>query len=196
MSQELTNGLFPAEGAQFGTDLASLNMQRGREHGVPGYNAFREMCGMKRARDWNDLNGVFTNNTLQKYASLYNSVDDIDLWSAGISEKPSQGSMVGTIFGCIMGHTFKNLRFGDRFWYENAGEPSSFSLGKSLEFGLSSEADFNHSFFNETEQVNEIRKVRLSRMLCDNSDDIETIQVYAMVLPDHEMLVFFSKSFN
>jgi hypothetical protein len=38
--------------------------------------------------------------------------------------------------------------------------------------------------------VNEIRKVRLSRMLCDNSDDIETIQVYAMVLPDHEMSVF------
>lgn len=165
MSQELTNHLFPAEGAQFGTDLASLNMQRGREHGVPGYNAFREMCGMKRARDWNDLNGVFTNNTLQKYASLYNSVDDIDLWSAGISEKAAPGSMVGPIFGCIMGHTFKNLRFGDRFWYENAGEPSSFTL----------------------EQVNEIRKVRLSRMLCDNSDDIETIQVYAMVLPDHEI---------
>ncbi|XP_042875861.1 leucine-rich repeat extensin-like protein 5 [Penaeus japonicus] len=37
------------------------------------------------------------------------------------------------------------------------------------------------------EQLEEIRKVKLSRMICDNSDDIKTMQVYAMVLPDHEI---------
>lgn len=37
------------------------------------------------------------------------------------------------------------------------------------------------------EQVNEIRRVKLSRVICDNSDHIETVQVYVMVLPDAEM---------
>ena len=37
------------------------------------------------------------------------------------------------------------------------------------------------------DQLNEIRKVKLSRLVCDNGDRIETAQVYVMVLPDPEM---------
>ena len=50
--------------------------------------------------------------------------------------------MVGPTFACIMGHQFRHFRAGDRFWYENAGWPSAFTL----------------------EQLAEIRKVRLSRI--------------------------------
>merc|ERR1711971_791724 len=91
--------------------------------------------------------------------------DDIDLWLAGVAEKPLPGSMVGPTFACIIGKQFSNFRSGDRFWYENGGWPSSFTL----------------------EQLSEIRKIKMSRVLCDNSDDIDSIQVYAMVLPDHEI---------
>ena len=73
--------------------------------------------------------------------------------------------MVGPTFACIIGKQFHNFRLGDRFWYENGGWPSSFTL----------------------EQLAEIRKTKLSRVLCDCSDDIDNIQVYAMVLPDHEI---------
>ena len=104
-------------------------MQRGRDHGVPSYNAFREFCGLNRARSWNDLANAFTNNTLHKYTQVYASPDDIDLWSAGVSERPLPGSMVGPVFGCIMGETFRNLRQGDRFWYENSGMLNSFTTG-------------------------------------------------------------------
>lgn len=38
-----------------------------------------------------------------------------------------------------------------------------------------------------SEQLEEIRKVKLSRIVCDNSDDIKKIQIYVMVLPDHDM---------
>lgn len=37
------------------------------------------------------------------------------------------------------------------------------------------------------EQLNEIRRVKLSRVICDNSDHIDSVQVYVMVLPDPEM---------
>ena len=77
------------------------------------------------------------------------------MWSAGISEVPLPGSMVGPTFACIIGKQFHNFRFGDRFWYENGGWPSSFTL----------------------EQLNEIRKVKLSRLICDNGDDVDSMQV-------------------
>lgn len=38
---QVTNHLFKKPGARFGMDLASFNMQRGREFGLPGYMEFR-----------------------------------------------------------------------------------------------------------------------------------------------------------
>ena len=63
--------------------------------------------------------------------------------------------MVGPTLACLIGKQFHNFRHGDRFWYENGGWPSSFTL----------------------EQLAEIRRVKLPRVLCDNSDDLETVQV-------------------
>ncbi|KAK4036552.1 hypothetical protein OUZ56_028603 [Daphnia magna] len=162
VTEELTNHLFQEGQNRWGADLASLNMQRGRDHGVPSYNAYRRYCGLSPARHWHDLADVFTNDTLRRYTTTYDTPDDIDLWTAGISERPSPGSMVGPVFGCIIGESFRNLRYGDRFWYENGGWPSSFKQA----------------------QLQEIRKVKLSRIVCDNSDNIESAQVYVMVLPD------------
>jgi hypothetical protein len=56
--------------------------------------------------------------------------DDVDLWSAGISERPMPGSMVGPTFNCLIARTFRDVRRGDRFWYENSEWPSSFTPGK------------------------------------------------------------------
>ncbi|XP_042243457.1 peroxidase-like isoform X2 [Homarus americanus] len=165
VTQEVTNHLFQEPDKRWGMDLAAINMQRGREHGVPSYNAFREFCGLPKVYRFDELLGSMSNKTVRRYIEIYRHPDDIDLWSGGVSERPLPGSMIGPTFSCLIGLTFKELRFGDRFWYENRGFPSQFTL----------------------EQLDEIRKVKLSRMICDNSDDIKTMQVYAMVLPDHEI---------
>lgn len=59
----------------------------------------------------------------------YSHPDDVDLWSAGVAETPSAGSMVGPTFNCIIASTFRDLKQGDRFWYENQDWPSSFTPG-------------------------------------------------------------------
>jgi len=165
MTSELTNHLFQEPGKDYGLDLASLNIQRGREFGTPSYNKWREWCGLSVMKRWPDLLEVMSNASVAGYGAMYESPEDLDLWTAGISERPLPGSMVGPTFACIIGRQFHNFRFGDRYWYENSGWPSSFTI----------------------EQLNEIRKVKLSTIFCDNGDDIDSMQVYAMVLPDNEI---------
>ncbi|XP_060524726.1 peroxidase isoform X2 [Cylas formicarius] len=165
ITQEVTNHLFKKVGARFGMDLVSFNMQRGREFGIPGYMEFRKFCGLPTSDNWDDMFGTMPNDTVAKYASIFEHPADIDLWSGGVCERSLPGSMLGPTFACIIATQFSYSRRGDRFWYELPNQPSSFTL----------------------EQLEEIRKARLARVICDNTDLIDTVQMYPMVLPDHEI---------
>jgi peroxidase len=56
VSADLTQQLFPAfPSPGYGLDLISLNIQRGRDHGLPGYLKWRELCGLPTAQNFNDL---------------------------------------------------------------------------------------------------------------------------------------------
>jgi peroxidase len=39
----------------YGADLVAITVQRGREHGIPGYNQFREFCGMQKVQSFDEL---------------------------------------------------------------------------------------------------------------------------------------------
>lgn len=69
--------------------------------------------------------------TITRLARLYGSVDEIDLYIGGVSERPMKDALVGPTFVCIIGDQFSRLRRGDRFFYEEGGHPSSFDQGKS-----------------------------------------------------------------
>ena len=59
-ADDIINHLFEMKGNEKATamDLVALNIQRGRDHGVPGYNSYRDACGLKRATRFNDLSDV------------------------------------------------------------------------------------------------------------------------------------------
>jgi hypothetical protein len=116
MVDDVRNFLFGPPGSG-GFDLASLNMQRGRDHGLPDYNAVRVAYNLTAVSDFDDIS---SNPIVQnKLASAYDSVNDIDLWMGIISEDHVPGAMVGETLVVILVDQFTRVRDGDRFWYEN-----------------------------------------------------------------------------
>jgi peroxidase len=110
------NFLFGLPGAG-GFDLASLNIQRGRDHGLADYNSVRKAYGLSARSSFSQ---VTSNPKVQDLlAEVYTSVDDMDLWVAGLAEDHVPGALVGGTFYAIILDQFTRLRDGDRFWYQN-----------------------------------------------------------------------------
>lgn len=112
---DVRNFLFGAPGSG-GFDLVSLNIQRGQDHGLPSYNDVREALGLDRVDSFSDINS--DSDIQAQLSSVYESVDDIDLWAGGLAEAPYRDSMLGEVFHEIVKHQFEVLRDGDRFWYK------------------------------------------------------------------------------
>jgi heme peroxidase/glucodextranase-like protein len=112
---DLRNFLFGPPGAG-GFDLASLNIQRGRDVGLGDYNTVRQAYGLPRVRSFSQIT---SNVTLQnKLKALYGNVNNIDLWVGGLSEDHLPNSDVGPTFTKIVTDQFERARDGDRYWYQ------------------------------------------------------------------------------
>lgn len=112
---DVRNFLFGPPGAG-GFDLASLNIQRGRDHGLADYNAVRAAYGLPKVTDFAEITSdVDVQDALRE---AYGSVDNIDLWVGGLAEDHAAGASVGPLFQRIVADQFMRLRDGDRFWYE------------------------------------------------------------------------------
>ncbi len=99
-----------------GADLASFNIQRGRDHGLPDYNTLRAAYGLPRVTSFAQITSDPL--TQQRLASVYPTVDDIDPWVGGLAEDHVPGSSTGPLFRRILLDQFQRTRDGDRYWYE------------------------------------------------------------------------------
>lgn len=105
-----------------GLDLASLNMQRGRDHGLPGYTETFNTIFSDTIDDFDDLGsgglGLMEDSVVALLEQAYATVDQIDLWLGGISELPdTHGGLLGPTFTHFMIDQFGRTRDGDRFFY-------------------------------------------------------------------------------
>jgi len=155
---DITNNLF--DGDRNGMDLVALNIQRGRDHGIAGYNKYREICNIGKASSFSDFSRQMSVSRAQELQQLYNSPDDVDLFVGIFSERPNNDAMVGPTALCIIGDQFARLKKGDRYFYDLAGHPGQFS----------------------TDQLQEIRKSSMSRILCDNSN-VSQLQPLSFIGP-------------
>ncbi|KAM6461042.1 LOW QUALITY PROTEIN: eosinophil peroxidase-like [Liasis olivaceus] len=120
MVEELQEHLFEQIG-NIGLDLSALNLQRGRDHGLPGYNAWRRFCGLSDPSNEAKLAAVLRNPKLAKFINLYGTPENIDIWIGAMAEPFVPNGRVGPLLACLIGSQFRKLRDGDRYWWENRG---------------------------------------------------------------------------
>ena len=116
----LRNFLFaiPQLPGTFGLDLASLNIQRGRDHGLPDYKTVRRYFTGQDIFDFNQVNSIGT--VAQDLASLYNNdIAEIDLWVGLLAEEHMPNGKMGLTMHEILKAQFESVRDGDYYYYEN-----------------------------------------------------------------------------
>jgi peroxidase len=100
-------------------DLAAINIQRARDLGLGTLNETREALGLERYTDFSEITS--DPQTLAGLKAAYGHVDNVGLWTGGLSENHVAGAMIGETFQIIIAMQFEALRDGDRFWFENQG---------------------------------------------------------------------------
>uniref|UniRef100_A0A0R3S4L5 Peroxidase-like n=1 Tax=Elaeophora elaphi TaxID=1147741 RepID=A0A0R3S4L5_9BILA len=159
MNDEFRNKLFNGK-ENLGYDLATLILQIGRDHGIPPYTIWREYCGgidnFKQIESFDDLANDLIDGVelIKELAKAYKAVEDMDLFLLGLAEKPSHGALLGPTFSCIISLQFQKTKKGDRYWYEN---------------------DLARSGFTK-EQLAEIRKTTMAKILCNNVEYFGVLQ--------------------
>lgn len=104
----------PAKG---GLDLAALNIQRGRDHGLPSFNKFRKSIGLVPV---STLYNISSDPLVRsRIAQSYTSIEEMDLWPVLLAEDHIIGSSVGVTLYKVLKRQFQLLRDGDRFWYQS-----------------------------------------------------------------------------
>ncbi|KAG8182836.1 hypothetical protein JTE90_000443 [Oedothorax gibbosus] len=143
-----------------GKDLATISIIRGREHGIPGYTYYRRYFFNDTTFNFNDLTKYLPEESANLLERLYESVHDIDVYSAGLAEYHVKGGFVGPTFAAVLVDQFKRSKFGDRYWFEHEGQAGSFS----------------------TDQLLEIKNATLARILCETTK-IQNIQKEVFLPP-------------
>ena len=151
LNNVLTSKLFTSSPETLGSDLASLNIQRGRDHGLASYRKWQEFCHRFFHHKDVTFDRSYTERKLREIYGEQGFREGMDLWVGGLAEKKLRGSNIGPTFACIFALTFTKVRDGDRFWYQNP-------------------------FIFRSRQVRELEKASLSKVICNNADNITEIQ--------------------
>eukprot|EP00092_Neocalanus_flemingeri_P003870 GFUD01004167.1.p1 GENE.GFUD01004167.1~~GFUD01004167.1.p1 ORF type:complete len:695 (+),score=85.89 GFUD01004167.1:112-2196(+) len=168
VTKGLTDQLYNVRGLKdYGDDLASRNIQRGRDHGLPGYLRYRKFCGLEGHDDIGPTNW-------KRLLKIYGNPEGIDLWTGGLAETPAHGSIVGPLFKCLLGKQYHNSKFGDRFFFTHKGQAGSFTK----------------------QQLATIRARTMRDIVCQNSES-PMIRKHAMeIRPDEKLIPCNEKSIN
>uniref|UniRef100_A0A7E4WD61 Peroxidase n=1 Tax=Panagrellus redivivus TaxID=6233 RepID=A0A7E4WD61_PANRE len=165
LNKELTEKLFN-RATDVSLDLAVMNIQRGRDHGIAGYTEYRKYCNLSVPTTWEDLQFDLEDQSLiAKLRELYGHPGNMDLWVGGVLEKRLPDALMGPTFSCIIGEQFRRLRDGDRFWYENEG------------------------VFTQL-QLQQIKRVTLAKVLCNNGDNIDRVQENVFLFPGKNLKMY------
>merc|ERR1712106_504664 len=112
-TEQVTNHLFQPKNKSFGMDLVALNLQRGRDHGLPGYNAFRELCGLKRVTDFDYFNDFIPIKIVERLKLIFDQPSNALLVISSNDSNRETDSITTTV------QTLENSQKNSWWKYEN-----------------------------------------------------------------------------
>ncbi|RCN44792.1 heme peroxidase [Ancylostoma caninum] len=153
----IRNQLFEIRGRPAsGVDLVAVNIMRGRDVGLFPYNDYRTLVGLRKANNFDDLRNEMDAVNVEALKKVYADVNDIDLYSGIMLERPMAGAQIGPTGGYIIAEQFAALKRGDRFYYENQVQGTR---------GL------------KPEELDAIRRTHLAKVICMNTAGMENVPV-------------------
>lgn len=127
LDDAVRNFLFGPPGAG-GLDLAALNIQRGRDHGLADYNTMRASFGLPKVTTFSQITSDAS--VAAKLQATYGNVNNIDAWVGGLAENHVAGSSLGALFSKVIVDQFTRLRSGDRLYFEAWMSPADIATIK------------------------------------------------------------------
>lgn len=119
--------------------MFTVNIQRGREFGIPWYWQLRDFCGMSPVYDWYQANDIWNQVCIDTLPQIYGHAKNVEGYIGLLCEKPLPGAIVGPTAACILQRQYQNLREGDRWFFDRNGFTADqlnvvkkFNLGKIL----------------------------------------------------------------
>lgn len=144
--------------------LPAFNVQRGRDHGIPGYAAYRKLSGGNFPDTWEDISDAEM-KSITTLKTLYETPQELDLWIGLIAEVPDNDFLLPPLQRWLVAKNFFHSKFGDRFYFENGNDEKTRFTEK---------------------QLDHIRTLKISNMMCIGfGDEIEynKIPEYGFFIP-------------
>ena len=85
----------------FGEDLVARNIQRGRDHGLPGYCCYYNLHVDKNFNcnnGWDKRYNTISQTNWNLLKTIYKTPSDIDVFTGGLAEDPHNGGLTGQVF--------------------------------------------------------------------------------------------------
>ena len=116
--EDLRNHLFGMPGAG-GMDLCAMDIQRGRDHGVPYYGDIRVAFGLEEVTNYSQItsDAEVANRLAEAYGEQ--NPGHIDPFIGMLAEDHLPNSALGETMDAVIRDQFIRLRDGDRLYYEN-----------------------------------------------------------------------------
>ncbi|XP_052750505.1 peroxidase-like [Galleria mellonella] len=145
-------------------DILTNDIAKNRYFGFQPYVKYKQFCNQKEYTSFDDLSNEIDPERIELLKEIYEHVEDIDLLAGIWMEKLIKGGSVPSTFYCLVVEQLIRNMISDRHWYERSNRPNAFTL----------------------EQLQEIRKVTVSRLLCDVADGVMEIQPHGFLRAGHK----------
>lgn len=107
-----------------------MDIQRGRDHGMPSFVDIRRKCKLTpEINSFDDFNQIFNKANVELLKKFYNSYEDVEFYVGGLLEAfESVGNpFAGPTFGCVIGENYNNVMGGDIYYYSHPENPHPFT---------------------------------------------------------------------